>query len=61
MCQAGRQDIFILFLTVPDTIWDLGEIVKPKFPKDASFAPITNVMHRVWFWKKKMLVVWQKT
>lgn len=53
MCQAGRQDIFILFLIVPDTTWDLGEIVKLKFPKDASFAPITNVIHRVWLKKKK--------
>lgn len=53
MCQTGRQDIFILFLTVPDTIWDLVEIVKPKFPKDASFAPITNVIHRVWFENKQ--------
>lgn len=33
MCQTGRQDIFILFLTVPDAVWDIREIVKPKFPK----------------------------
>lgn len=47
MCQAGRQGIFILFLTVPDTVWDLGETVKPKFPKAAPFALITNVTHKV--------------
>lgn len=52
-CQAKRQDIFILFLTVPDTVWDCGEIVKPKFLRHASFAPITNDIHRIWFKKKE--------
>lgn len=33
MCQTGRQDIFILFLTVPDAVWDLREIVKAQISK----------------------------
>lgn len=48
MCQTGRQDIFIRFLTVPDTAWDLGQAVKSAFPKDASFAPVANVLHTGW-------------
>lgn len=33
MCQARRQDIFILFLMMPDSIRDLGDIVKPNLQK----------------------------
>jgi len=53
MCQTGRQDILILFLTVPDTVWDLGETAKPKFPRDVSFALITNRQTTEFCFKKR--------